>query len=287
VDVAEPELEELAGRLAVAGLTEQAAELLETRKELAYLDRPPGPLAPITRPVRRAAARQWKLATAELRESREAWTLIQRRLQGGEPLSAAEADVVRSQVFDVMKLVPASAIAAATAVVPVPGAMLASPWVLHRLGLMPSRWREAHALERLRAQGGELERLGRPDEALALARIISLIEEEADRREQAAQSGVLLEHWDLNGDGRTDAEERDAYERELARLSEAARTAPERKRWFVQQGGHVAGPLRWTEIDTAELGERLLACLAATGGWVSLADLRARTERDTGEAQPA
>jgi hypothetical protein len=66
VDVAEPDLEELAGRLAVAGLTEQAAELLETRKELAYLDRPPGPLARITRHVRRAAARQWKLATAEL-----------------------------------------------------------------------------------------------------------------------------------------------------------------------------------------------------------------------------
>lgn len=272
--MAELELEELAGLLTAAGLSEQADELLATRRELAFLDCPPGPLARLTRRVQSAASRQWKLAASELRESREAWILIQRRIQGGEPLSPDEADVVRSQVLDVVKLVPASVIAAATAAVPVPGAMLASPWVLHRLGLMPSRWREAHVLERLRTQSGELERLGRADEAQALAGIIARIEDEADRREAALHTDVLRAAWDTDGDGHIDAEELARYTAELDRMAEITRSAPERKRWFLQQGGHLVGPLRWTEIRDAELGGRLLACLDGRSGWVSLTDLR-------------
>lgn len=268
-------LDRLAAQLEAAGLAEHARELREARAELAYVEAPPTRVGRLSARVRAGAARQWKHAVGELRESRTAWALIQKRLRGGEQLTPEEADQVRSQVLDVLKMLPASVIAAATAAVPVPGAMLASPWVLQRLGLMPSRWREANALQRLRRQRARLAELGR-DEAQAIGNLIDAIEDQADRRDAAARADVLLAHWDADGDGEWDDAERDAYEAERDRLAEAAVAEPEKKRWFLQSDGHVVGPLRWTEVPRAGLDPRTLVCQDATSGWIALHDLLPR-----------
>jgi len=260
-------------RLEEAGLARHAEELRGARAEFLVIEQPPGLVSRMHRAMVRTAHTQWSNLVGELTESRRVWALIQRRVQTGEPLTPAEAEDVRAQLLDLVRVVPAGVIAAATAAVPVPGAALASPWVLHQLGLMPSRWREAHALDRMRRESRELRELGRDQEAIAVAEIIEELEQEADQREEAEMAAVLTSYWDADQDGRLDVGERAAYDTEVARLSGEATRAPQRKRWFLQLEGQVFGPLRWTEVPHPVPSTPFLVCLDGNSGWVALRDL--------------
>jgi hypothetical protein len=269
-------LEALALRLEAAGLADHGTELRRARDEVLAMEQLPGVFAKVRRSVAIVARRQWRNLVGELQESREAWVLVQRGLSRRDPLSPTERDALRAQIFDLIRVVPAGAIAAATAALPAPGSSLASPWVLHRLGLMPSRWREAHTLARLRRERRALAELGREGDAAEVGQLIDELEDEADQREAAERSCAVLAHWDRNQDGRWDDEERAAYSAEVARVTSAAASVGAGKRWFVQVDGHVFGPLRWPDLPhSADGPDPVLVCLDGRGGWVDLADLHA------------
>ena len=52
----------------------------------------------------------------------------------------------KSQLSNLFRLVPAGLIAAANAVLPIPGTSMLTPMLLKKAKLLPSRWREAHML---------------------------------------------------------------------------------------------------------------------------------------------
>ncbi|MCA9689634.1 MAG: hypothetical protein R3A51_13485 [Nannocystaceae bacterium] len=253
------------------------AEVLELRElsvEIEALERPPSLLSRLSGKAREVARAQWTLLVGELEESREAMGLIKARMRGERTLSAEERDKIRSQMMDLVKVFPAGLIAAANSAFPIPGTGLFTPWILNRLGLMPSRWREAHLLDCLRKRQEALRASGRIEAAEKLEEIREAIEHEAAEREAVRSECRLLTHWDANQNGEWDDDEREAYAREVARLRGLLPRFATRKRWFLEHEGEVFGAVRLGEIDVAAAAG-VLICFDGKSGWVALSDLLA------------
>lgn len=262
------ELNAVASELERGGYDTTALRALQG--ELDAMERPPGLFQRLSSGVREAAALQWRYLIGELEESREAFALLKTAM-GGRALSADERDKIRSQMFDLVRLFPAGLIAAANSAFPVPGTGLLTPWILRKLGLLPSRWREAHLLAELQKQHEKLEREGNQRAADRLRQIEHEIEEEALRREQVAKETQLLTHWDKNQNGVFDDDERQSYRQEVARLQAQLATLTTHKRWFFSYEGEVFGPLRLSEFEHP--GESLLCCYDGKSGWIAVSDL--------------
>ena len=187
----------------------------------------------------------------------------------GEVVSEAEADTVRAQLFDMIRVVPAAFIAVANAAIPIPGSSMVTPWLLHRLGFMPSRWREAHLIDQLTAEVERLNHAGLASEASALQAVATDIEACAVRRERVAIDAATLTYWDANNNGIWDDDERTAYADAVTRISQRWRTDFTRKRWFLLHEGVVIGPIRASEI-ASEPEPGLLICWDGLSGWVAL-----------------
>jgi hypothetical protein len=258
-----------------------AHELRGLQDELDALERPPGLLTRMSQAAHHAAARHWRHFVDELGESKEAMGLIVARIQGGR-LSPEDADKIRAQLVDLVKIFPAGLIAAANSAFPLPGTGLFTPWILCRLGLMPSRWREAHLLETLRRQRKRLLAQGRVAQAHVLEELEHEIEREAEMREHVARDTRLLSHWDANGNGTWDPSERLAYRRALERVRVLARRHATKKRWFLEMEGEIYGALRLSELfDDGEVRSHLddddmLVCYDGKTGWVAMPHLLGR-----------
>ncbi|MEM7151792.1 MAG: hypothetical protein AAF799_03075 [Myxococcota bacterium] len=272
----------LTKQLGVAGY--DIHELHEIQIELEVLERPPGLVRRVTGRVRTAAGRHWGNFVGELQESREVMGLLLGRIQGG-PLSPEDRDKVRAQLVDLVKVFPAGLIAAANSAFPVPGTGMFTPWILARLDLMPSRWREAHLLTELHKHQERLRAQGFTKEAEQLGRIGDAVEAEAARREAVEANAGLLTHWDANRNGIWDPEEREEYLQELERLRGLLGRQRTRKKWFLEDRGEIFGALRLSEvIDDDDLGahledDELLVCFDGKTGWVALPDLLGREPR--------
>lgn len=234
-----------------------AAPLRALADEAAALERPPGALSRLLVGLREAAARQWARLLGELQDSREAAALVAIAVRGTRALSADERDRVRAQLADLVKAFPAGLIAAVGMVAPVPGSALATPWLLDRLGLMPTRWREAHLLERVREHEAALRAAGRGAPADRVAALRAALVGEVEAREQAPAP--------VHDPGHAD------YLSELGRLRGLAASEGARRRWFVAFAGQVYGPCRLREIDRT-MGE-LLVCWSGASRWVLLREL--------------
>lgn len=261
-----------------------ATILLEIQLEIEVLERPPGLLARVTGRAKAAAERHWHNFVGELQESREVMGLLVARIRG-ERLGPEERDMIRAQLVDLVKVFPAGIIAAANSAFPVPGTGLFTPWILARLDLMPSRWREAHLLGKLAEQRERLLAEGFTAEAEQLQRIGDAVEAEAARREEVGADAGLLTHWDRNRNGVWDPEEIEAYLGALARIRELAARHRARKRWFLLDRGEIFGALRLSELlDDPEVAphlgdDGLLVCYDGKTGWVALPDLLGRAPR--------
>ncbi len=275
-------LSDVAKRLSARGVETHA--LGELQDELDALERPPSLITRMTSSAKASASAHWRNFVGELSESKEAMAIIIARVQGGS-VSAADRDKVRSQLLDMVKVFPAGLIAAANSAFPIPGTGLFTPWILQRLGLMPSRWREAHLLDQLHKKRLELEAGGFFSEAAALEELEHRLEAEADERAAAASSAGVLTHWDANRNGRWDPEEKEAYLRELDKMRRIASGRFERKHWFLDTDGEIFGALRLSELmDDPECkmhleDEELLVCFDGKTGWVALPDLMGREPR--------
>lgn len=253
-------------------------ELRQLQDELDALDRPPGLIGRLTTRARDVAGRQWKHLMGELEESREAMALIVRRLQGTD-LTPEEADKIRAQLVDLVKIFPAGLIAAANSAFPIPGTGLFTPWILARLGLMPSRWREAHLLEQLLRHQDRLRAAGHGALADRLARLRTEIEAEAQRRDEVGRTARLLTHWDANANGKWDPDEERAYLAEVDRLRALAHRFRARRAWFLEHDGEVFGPVRLSDVEGEPGADELLVCHESGTGWACLPDVFGRTPR--------
>lgn len=275
-------LAHLADQLAAEGY--DAHELRELQLELDALDRPPSLFTRMTSAAKEAASRHWRNLVGELGESREAMAIIVTRARGGE-VSPADADKVRAQLLDLVRMFPAGLIAAANSAFPIPGTGIFTPWILQRLGLMPSRWRESHLLDQLRKQRDLLRRTGHPREAQAIEELRERLEHECDLRDHARAEAALLTHWDANRNGQWDPEEMLQYRRELDNLRERARRFYTRKQWFLDMEGEIYGAMRLSElVEDPEVrdhleDDELLVCHDGKTGWVALPDLLGREPR--------
>lgn len=202
------------------------------------------------------AQRQWDNVLGEVGETREAARLIQ-KAQAGE-LDEDEEATLKAQLADLARMVPAAALTLAIEAIPIPGTSVVTPYLLIKLGLLPSRWREAHVLGKLKEEAGRLRAEGLADEADEVEALRVTITLEVEARELLGAS--LRTHWDADGDG-WDEEDVSAYDETLDR---ARRRDAHARRWYVEYRGEIFGPVR-----LAELPEDLeaLVCFERTG-WV-------------------
>ncbi len=264
------------GRLAALSADLQAqgidpGQLDELQDELDAVQSPPGAITRLRARLQQRALLQWGHVVGELQESAEAMSLLRKGIAQRQ-LSAEERDTVRAQMLDLVKVVPAGLIAMANSALPVPGTSLFTPWLLARLGLMPSRWREAHLLTELEREQERLQQAGHQQAAAQLAALHDQLEDEADQRERAARDAMLLTQWDANRNGVWDAEEKAAYQRAVEAMRRRRDTAAARRRWYLSLEGQIFGPVRLTEL-AREPGTALLICYDGRSGWVSLDDL--------------
>jgi hypothetical protein len=146
-----------------------------------------------------------------------------------------------------------------------------TPWLLVKLGLMPSRWREAHLLDQLHHQQELLERTGHAAQARRIGEVLLRLETEAAEREAICRETALLTHWDQNRNGVWDEDELEAYGKEVDRVRELAASHATRKRWFFEYEGEVFGAARLSELeDLDEATKSVLVCFDGRTGWVAL-----------------
>jgi hypothetical protein len=280
--VTDQTLAQLADQLDAEGY--DAHELRDLQLEVEALERPPSLLTRMTSAAKQVAARHWKNFVGELGESKEAMEIIVARARGGA-ITAEDADKVRAQLLDLVRVFPAGLIAAANSAFPVPGTGIFTPWILQRLGLMPSRWRESHLLEELRKQRDQLRATGHGKEADLVEGLRARLEHDCDLREHAKEDAALLTHWDANKNGVWDPDEMVEYREELAKLRETAKRYYTRKHWFLDMEGEIYGAMRLSElVEDPEVREHLeddelLVCFDGKTGWVALPDLLGREPR--------
>jgi len=248
-------------------------------RELATLERPPGMLRRVSARVKAGASHHIRLAFEEVRESREAWSLLHARVRHGRKLEPAESAAVCQQLIDAMKTLPAGVLTAATGAIPFPGAILLAPWMLQRLGLLPSRWREEAVLGRLREQAEHLREEGDHIAAERMECLLTEFESRSASRHAAAERTTMLTHWDLDGSGEIEGEEREAYDAEVERVAGDVAERAHDRCLYLQLHGHVVGPMRLDETTEADPGVPLFVCLDGETAWVLLADVRAEVER--------
>lgn len=262
-------LDAIADELEAEGV--EVEELRGLSQELAVIEKPPGLLKRMTQRAADVARQQWAHLVGELHESREAVALIATRVKGERELSDEERAKVREQLMDLVRVFPAGLIAAANSALPFPGTSVLTPWLLVRLGLMPSRWREAHLLDQLRRQQDLLRRSGHGVQADRIAEILAHLEHEAEERELIQRESALLTHWDQNQNGVWDEEECAAYLAEVEKIRGYVKLHAARKRWFFEHEGEVYGAARLSELDDIdEAAKSLLVCFDGKTGWVAL-----------------
>ena len=251
----------------------QARHLHELQEELDAIEQP-SVVARVSAAAREAAGRHWKHVVGELQESREIMGILTSRVREGRKLSDEESDKVKTQVLDLLRLVPAGLLAAANSTFPIPGTGLLTPWLLQRLGLMPSRWREAHLLAELEQTERRLLAEGNTQAARAVHELAEDLEEEADAREAAQRDAALLAVWDADRDGEWDEEERAAYVEALAKIRKVAEVDRAKRTWFIRVEDRLFGPCRLTELPP--LPAAALVSHRTARGWVALDDLVGR-----------
>lgn len=265
-------LGDVARALKEKGLDEDAALLQDLSRELKETRRPPGLFSKMKTSLAQKAQEQWGHVVGELKESKDVWALVKARVTGRR-LSREEVFKIKAQLLDIFRVLPAGSLAVANAALPIPGTGLFTPWLLAKMGLLPSRWREAHTLKTLEKEYRHLKTLGANKEALRVREIMNLLEEEALHREEVANQCALLAHWDENENGAWDEEEREAYESAVEDMKLKVEKHRHRKRWYLQYRFQIFGPVFLAEIADRDPQWPLLVSLDGKGHWVAADDL--------------
>ena len=273
------ELRDVEAALRAKGLAEEAADLGAVREEASafrsFRRRLGSRLGTLADGLKKTAAEQWQLVGQELSQSREVMSLLARRMSGEiKSFSPAEEELVRRQVADVFRMVPATALALA----PVPGIAIVTPFVLKKLDLLPSAWREAHVIHKLETTASRLRGKGEIEEADRLARMARELEAQSRDREDRARTlrelpGVRL-MYDFDMDGTIDDREWEAIKADRAALRRLAagegplegETADDA--WYFTTEGEVEGPVTLETLRALPLPEHALVHAPGIDHWI-------------------
>jgi len=266
-------LEEIASRLEDMG--HDAGELHDLQVELDMFDEIPSRWSRFSSRMKKLAKGQWSHLSGEFKESREALRITRAAMDEGK-VSAEERAQVRAQLLDMLRLLPAGAIVFANAALPLPGTSVLTPAILKKLGLLPSRWREAHLLAHLQKETDRLRSEGLDEEADEIAEICLQIEEDGRNRLQVEMDTRLLAHWDQDGDGIWDPEEREAYDAALEHIVQKIGQQEDSRCWYLLEEEEVIGPIRESALPPAEACQKVLICDSEKKLWVSLLQVFAK-----------
>ena len=211
----------------------------------------------------------WQRAKGELQESKELTMLLKRaKKEGAASLSQEERIFIKQQLTDFFRIFPAGLIASINAALPLPGTSLMTPWLLKKLGLLPSRWREANLLKTLQDGHQKLRQQGQNNLAQQLLTLQETITTEAEKREVCD----LLVVWDKNQNGIWDPEEEEAYREECHKTKELYTTSATERKWFLLYEGLVFGPTALNSIDSQKHAATLIKFEQQTE-WTRLSDI--------------
>ena len=256
------------------GLHAEASKLRETQQELEALVRPPGLVTELTENLKDRARRQWELIVGEVQETAELVELINRRIVSGEKLTREERKQAQEQILDIMKMVPAGMIATASALSPLPMTLAFTPVLLRKLGLLPSRWREAHVLQTLKEQSSRLQELGQKEQAEQLDHLAEEVKAQAQAREVTGSTAQLLSYWAQNPEEPISNEDRNAYYFTVETLRTLRASETERRSWYFQIGDEIFGPLPLSEVEKHQPDNNaILVCHERMLKWVRLTDI--------------
>lgn len=252
--------------LRAKGLDDEAQRLHEVSEQVSLLGGMGRAIGGFAGTLRDAATRQWELVNRELSESREVMSLLVKRLNGEiGSFSAAEEDLVRAQVADLFRMVPATALALA----PVPGMAVVTPFVLRRLNLLPSAWRESNAVYRLEQTAGALHAKGETEEAEKVEAMIAQLRDHhldrEDRIRTLRQHPSIRLMYDFNMDGVIDDEEWAVIKGDRDQLRALVEADVD---WYFTVSGEVEGPLSVASLRELPLPEQALVCADGLERWV-------------------
>ena len=210
----------------------------------------------------------WNRVKGEVNESKELSRLLKKaQKEGIQSLSNEEKIIIKTQLKDFFRVFPATLVAGVNAVLPIPGTGVFTPLLLRKLGLLPSRWREAHMLKTLQEAHRKLKSQGDENSVLLLEELQRDVEDEARERTVCD----LLVVWDANNNGKWDPEEVKAYQQELKRTQKYWDTDMDEKNWFLLNDGLVFGPTSFHKIPDDI--ENLLIRYQDKTEWVRFSDL--------------
>jgi hypothetical protein len=267
-------IEKIAQRLDAAG--HDSGELHDLQVELDILEKPPSFWQRMHRSAQEFASRQWEMLAGELQESKLAMQITVKALRSRDSVTAEELHFVREQMMDLLRVLPAGAVIFANAALPLPATSILTPRILHKLGLMPSMWREAHLLSHLQDEVNRLRALGLDGEASEIEEIVHEIESEVRCKEQLVREARLLPHWDLDGNGRWDPEERQAYSDALDKVVSQLEEERPGRIWYLLEEDEVFGPFAAGRLHEFKETKRVLICRSGDQSWVSLFEVLVR-----------
>lgn len=234
------------------------SHLDEVQEELSILQRP------WLAKIKYSLKKHFTHVKGEMVESLEMTSLLRK---GVGNLNQKEKEKIRTQLLDFAKVVPAGLFAATNAILPIPFTSLLTPMLLQKMGLLPSRWKEARILHLLQEEEEMLRSRGLLQLADSLHKLHDSIEEEAYLRERHLS---LLLHWDENQNGEWDEDEIQAYQAECSKTKELSQNHEHIRNWFISQNGLVFGPTTFDELPKDD--PDLLVKFGIKTKWVALMD---------------
>ncbi|MBO85296.1 MAG: hypothetical protein CL927_08050 [Deltaproteobacteria bacterium] len=280
-----PALDRLVDDLDAHGV--DSSRLRALRGELTILEEPPGFFARMQRTVASAVRQNWGHVLGELQETASLVSTLRKSLADGRAtLTEAERADLRSQLADLLRMAPAAGVFLVLELFPIPGTGLLTPWLLLRMGLLPSRWREAHVVHALQKEAAALRTAHHDTEAAAVEKLVEAVEAGCRLREAAAHEATLLTHWDFNGDGEWNPNERAAYDAALEQVFQASQARAAERIWVLGHASYVFGPFRLSELLEFETDVDLLVCTGTGQPWVDLRHLMARIKESADREAP-
>ena len=263
-------LEELLGD---SGLDEVTIEQIDI--EIRTNEIPPGFLGKFKSTVDALIKEHYGHLKAEVFETYEIFEIINEKVKSKTLFNQEEKSKIRSQMTDIVKLFPAGMFAALNALLPIPGTSLLTPLVLAKLGLLPSRWRDAHILNKLKINSNKFCQQNLNMEAEALKNLSHYIDNENLKKDKVNLNANLLSYWDINKNHKWDSNEKIAYLRELEKVSEILLKKGFDRRWYISLGEEIWGPLSINKIipKAPQLDENMMVCWDGKSGWVDIQDL--------------
>lgn len=271
----------LVKKLEKKGLTEAARRLEEV---VFRLDSALVGATWLERSSRRVAAvfsRHVENAGEEVQQTAQLVDVARRLLVRREQVSRKDREAARSQLLDLLKTVPASAVLAGTFLIPVPGAQpILGPLLMEKLGLLPSAWTESNLEKELRDLLGVARRYLLDDVEDELEKLLEETRghvrriKDLDRFVRANPDWMVF--FDENLDKKISSAELEILGQRVERLAARAARNPGAQEWYAFFHGKdgsdvVRGPLSFVELEQ-QFGRRrnVLARSSEEEWWVPL-----------------